>query len=467
MRYFVVFLATLVGAAQALEPLVGSSSFQLFLQPTFSQLTLKAQTIAAQSISSTVATVGDLRDAYVVIQDVTFQGQGPRLGASLQLPATTLTFAVFGSSSNDQNYLNTLILTTFSSEDGQAQLIRELKTKHALYKDLVDIRVWPITTFGQNSSEQEGFFQKLNPIEICLLVMGVLLLTGVAYMVIQSHRSTRQDHERVLQLVSSHAAAVSSLQALEQDDASSIASKFAYLKSFMVDKKQSHGDLNATPKATKDEEATDESSKDEVEMQVSSQESFHSAEHYPNSSSSYHSTQLLASSQEEWASSRSGGSSSKGSISEFDVIPSIPLENSELYLHSQSSFSASSHSDAYSSGMSSAHFSSSRWFQHNGFPTPSEDTFDVFQVDVDKFEAELLMDDESKSSRTILFMEHWVKQIQVVPSGKSSVATPDSAATPECASVHSGSQGKIEEQVTHQATPNHREVAETLSPVEV
>jgi hypothetical protein len=472
MRFFLAFLlGALVGAAQALEPLVASSSFQLFLQPTFSQLTQEAQMIAAQCISSTITTVGNMRDAYVVIQDTTFQGHGPRLGASIQLPASTLTFAVFGSSSNDQNEknLNAMILNTFSSQDGRAQLIRELKTKHALYKDLVHVQVWPITTFVENSSEQEGFFQNLTVVEICLLVMGILLLAGVAYMVIQSHRLRRQEHERVLQLLSSHAAAVSSLRALEQDDAGSISSRFAYLKSFMLDKKPSRGDLN------KDNAANDAASRGVEAMQVSSQESFHSAEHYPNSSSSFHSAQLLASSQEDLASSRSGGSSSDGALSEFGVISSPPSEDSELYyLHTQPSFSSSSHSGEYSSGMSSAQFSSSRWFQHDGIPTASEDTFDVFQVDVDKFEEELLFDDESKSSRTIstLSMEHWVKQIQVVPSEKSSVATPDSTPTPECASVHSGSQDEVVESVdchfvTHQAAPNHHKNAETFSPVKV
>jgi competence protein ComGC len=494
MRFLVVFLGAIVGAAQALEPLVASSSFQLFLQPTFSQLTLEAQTIAAQSISSTIAAVGgDLRDVYVVIQDATFHGQGPRLGDSLQLPATTLTFVMFGSPSNDQheNYLNTMILNTFSSQNGQAQLIRELKTSraHAFYKDLVHIQVWPITAFADNTSEQEGFFQKLTAIEICLVVVSILLLTGVAYIAIQSHRSTRREHERVLQLLSSHAAAVSSLQALEQDDAGSTTSKFAYLKSFMFDKKKSQGDLNTTPNkaSTQDEEAstTDEeepmseeepSNNGDEAMQVSSQESYQTAEHYPNSSSSYHSAQLLASSQEdELATSRSGvSSSSDGRISEFDYIPSPPSdEDSELYLLSQSSFSSSGYSGKYSSGMSSAHFSSSGWFQPNGIPTPSEDTFDVFQVDVDKYEEELLLDEnESKTSRSVLFMEHWVKQIQVVPSEKSSVATPDSTATPECASVHSGSLEEVEETVdcyfvTHQAAPDHDKNAETCSPVEV
>jgi hypothetical protein len=120
--------------------------------------------------------------------------------------------------------------------------------------------------------------------------------------------------------------------------------------------------------------------------------------------------------------------------------------------------------------MSSAHFSSSRWFQQNGVPTRSEDTFDVFQVDVDnKFDAELLMDDESKTSRTTLSMEYWIQQIRVVvPSEKSSVATPDdSTSTLECASVHTDSQDEVEESVnghfvTHQATLNQD--AETFSP---
>jgi hypothetical protein len=452
-------LATAAEAFEAANTLVASSPFELYLQPTFIELNLEAQTIAASSVADILSSANsDLEDIDVVIQNSIFHPRRRRLNfnTSLNLPSTTLTFAVLGTFPDDMNgqrdFLNTLIQDTFSSNAGRAELLQTLKASHVHFKDLIDLQV-SSTSMPTTSTESstKSFFESLSLVDIVLVAVSVCVLLGVTYMVIMSHRANRREHERVLRLLSTHAAAASSLRELEQEENASISSRLQLLKSSMR-RSSSMTITNLPAKATEEEEATDEedrgSSKeaDEVEPipSLPSQKS----------SSSYHSAKELLASSRELVSNKS--MRSEGIVSEQDVIPSPQSSTDEEdYTESEG---------GYSSGVSSAHFSSSRWFQGNNVPTPSEDTFDVFAIDVDKYDESLLLDDASKTSGTSNFLEEWVKAIQVVPTEKSSVATPDSASTPECASIESGEshEGEVEketESVTHQTAPEKSEAA--------
>ena len=97
---------------------------------------------------------------------------------------------------------------------------------------------------------------------------------------------------------------------------------------------------------------------------------------------------------------------------------------------------SSTYSGGYSSGISSAHFSSCHWFhQPNGAvvdSSPSEDTFDVFQVDVNKLEQPLVvpLEDSSKTSHSSSFLHEWVKSVQVVSKERVSSCSTISDKTP-------------------------------------
>lgn len=100
--------------------------------------------------------------------------------------------------------------------------------------------------------------------------------------------------------------------------------------------------------------------------------------------------------------------------------------------------SSNGYSSGYSSGISSAHFSSSRWFQPNGvdmMATPSEDTFDVFSVDVDKTSSLVAaLDDTTTSKASVSFLQDWVNSIQVVSKEKvvaTSISDDKPVTTPE------------------------------------
>lgn len=467
-------LATPSKAFQAANSLVASSPFELYLQPTFVELNLQSQTIAAQAVGGVLASVtSNLQDFDVVIQNVVHRPQRRRLNSNLNLPSTTLTFAVLGTFPNDmsgqRDYLNTLIQDTLSSNAGQASLLQSLKTSHEHFKDLINIRVSSpnaLTTTAE-SDNTEGFLENLSVVDIVLVAVSVCVLLGVTYMVIVSHRANRREHRRVLQLLSNHEAAANSLRELEQEESASISSRLQLIKSNM--RRSSSMTIAPLDKPTEEEEATDDedrggsTTKEETEQEQDAQanddiEAIEPVEQVPSipsqkSSSSYHSAaELLAASK--------GSMRSEGVLSDEDVIPS-PQSSSDEDDDENYSESAS----GYSSGISSAHFSSSRWFQgkNNVAAAPSEDTFDVFAIDVEKYDDKLLLDDGSKTSATENFLEEWVKAIQVVPGEKSSIATKGSAgstgsvSTPECASVQSGgskeASDKDAKSVTHQATP--------------
>jgi len=479
-------LATTVKAFEAVNSLVASSPFELYLQPTFVTLNLEAQTVAAQAIGDILAsTTSDLQDIDVLIQNVVVHPRRRRrrlnTNTNLSLPATTLTFAVLGTFPDDMNgqrvYLNTLIQDTFNSNAGRSELLQSLKSMHAHFKDLVNLQVTPTsaaTTFTE-SDDVQGFLGSLSVVDIVLMAVSVCVLLGVTYMVIMSHRANRREHRRVLQLLSTQAAATNSLRELEQEESASISSRLQLLKSGM----RRSSSLTITPldkPTNEEEEATDEEDrescdKDETE-QVEHIHSIEAVEHVPSipsqkSSSSYHSAAELLAASRDLVPNHS--MRSDGIVSSHEVIPS-PQSSSDEDDDENYSESASGYS---SSGISSARFSSSRWFQGNNIqaiPSPSEDTFDVFAVDVEKYHDKLLLDDASKTSATDNFLEEWVKAIQVVPGEKSSMAAPDdsatstgSASTPECASVQSEkSQEEAEketESVTHQATPETSEAA--------
>ena len=453
MWLLLVVLATTARAFEVANTLVASSPFELYLQPTFIQLNVEAQMIAASTLADILASAkSDLQDIDVVIQNAVFHPRQRRLNSnnSLDLPATTLTFAVLGTFPDDMNgqrsYLNKLIQDTFSSNAGRAELLKTLKNSHAHFKDLVNLQVSPTSTYTSTTeSNTKSFLESLSVVDIVLVAVSVCVLLGVTYMVIMSHRANRREHERVLQLLSNHAAAASSLRQLEQEENSSISSRLQLLKSNM--RRSTSMTITHLPdKATEEEEAMDEedrgSSKEAEEVEpIPSLPS-------QKSSSSYHSAKELLATSQELAANQS--MRSEGIVSDHDVIPSPqPSTDEEEYSESVG---------GYSSGVSSAHFSSSRWFQGNNAPTPSEDTFDVFAIDVEKYDESLLLDDASKASGATSFLEEWVKAIQVVPAEKSSVATIESASTPECASVQSGESlekvfDKDTESVTHLAVP--------------
>jgi hypothetical protein len=200
-------LATPSKAFEAANSLVASSPFELYLQPTFVELNLQSQTIAAQAVGGVLASVtSNLQDIDVVIQNVVHRPQHRRLNSNLNLPSTTLTFAVLGTFPNDtsgqRDYLNTLIQDTFSSNAGQASLLQSLKTSHEHFKDLINIRVSSpnaLTTTAE-SDNTEGFLENLSVVDIVLVAVSVCVLLGVTYMVIVSHRANRREHRRVLQL---------------------------------------------------------------------------------------------------------------------------------------------------------------------------------------------------------------------------------------------------------------------------
>jgi hypothetical protein len=224
-------------------------------------------------------------------------------------------------------------------------------------------------------------------------------------------------------------------------------------------------------KATDNEEAPSPTSEETKEKPEEEVEQVPSIPTQPSSSSYRSATAEIVASSQEIQSIHS--MRSEGIVSDQDVIPS-PTSSSDEDDDTNYSESAS----GYSSGISSAHFSSSRWFQgshaNNPAPTPSEDTFDVFAIDVEKYNDKLLLDDGSKTSATEHFLEEWVKAIQVVPGEKISVTTPEStdsadstgsASTPDCASVQSGSSEekdhkKETESVTHSTAPEKSETVE-------
>lgn len=470
----VAILATTCKAFEAVNTLVASSPFELYLQPTFVELNLEAQTIAAQTVGDILSSAGsNLRDFDVVVQNVAFHPRRRRLQANtnLNLPSTTLTFAVLGTFPEEMNgqrdYLNTLIQDTFNSNAGRLELLQSLKSKHDRFKDLVNLQVLPTIPVAAytDSDDVKGFLESLSLVDIILIAVSVCVLLGVTYMVVMSHRANRREHRRVLQILSNHQAAANALGDLEHQESASISSRLQLLKSSM----RRSNSLSVTPldKATEEEEATDEEDREtskEETQQVKKIHSMDAAEHVPSipsqkSSSSYHSAADMLAASRELASTHS--MRSDGIVSDHEVIPSPQSssdeDDDENYSESETS--------GYSSGISSAHFSSSRWFQgatNTPAPTPSEDTFDVFAIDVEKYDDKLLLDDGSKTSITENFLEEWVKAIQVVPGEKSSADAPGSAAstgsasTPECASVQSG---EIPDKDVKEAGPATHEVS--------
>jgi hypothetical protein len=441
-------------AFEAANSLVASSPFELYLQPTFTEPNIEAQSIAAQVIGNVLASASDnLQDIDVVIQNLVYHPRRQRRlnsNANLSLPSTTLTFAVLGTFPQETNgqreYLNSLIQGTLSSSDGRSQLLQSLKSSHVDFRDLVNLQVYSVGTMptSSESGDSNSFLASLSPVDIVLVAVSICVLLGVAYMVFMSHRANRREHQRVLQLLSNHEAATNYLRDMEQEENASISSRLQLLKNSMrrsttmsVSPLDKPADENNT--AENEDDSSRVSPKDKEDKDQDEVEQVPSIPTQP-SSSSYHSAaaEQVASSQEV-LSIRS--MRSEGLVSEQDVIPS-PQSSSDEDDDTNYSESAS----GYSSGISSAHFSTSRWFQgsnaNNPAPTPSEDTFDVFAIDVEKYDGELLLDDGSKTSATENFLEEWVKAIQVVPGEKHSVVTSesadnstDSASTPDCASV--------------------------------
>jgi hypothetical protein len=262
-----------------------------------------------------------------------------------------------------------------------------------------------------------------------------------------------------------------------------------------------------TSKVTKDEEATTTDEEEPVVVVVIEETNGNS-----NSSSSFSSAVVLESCQEllktvtTAASSsssvaKSGDSRSSSSIgseelrSECLVISTIPsvsllqddskdyeeLLSVQSFSSSHDSSSASSNDDnssgrtdvsssngyssGYSSGISSAHFSSSRWFQPNGvdmMATPSEDTFDVFSVDVDKTSSLVAaLDDTTTSKASISFLQDWVNSIQVVSKEKvvattisddKPVTTPEERDDADAAAVSVHNSGSSQDETITGAT---------------
>eukprot|EP00544_Gedaniella_sp_CCMP2646_P003349 CAMPEP_0202509974 /NCGR_PEP_ID=MMETSP1361-20130828/53051_1 /ASSEMBLY_ACC=CAM_ASM_000849 /TAXON_ID=210615 /ORGANISM="Staurosira complex sp., Strain CCMP2646" /LENGTH=501 /DNA_ID=CAMNT_0049144215 /DNA_START=30 /DNA_END=1535 /DNA_ORIENTATION=+ len=486
MKFALLLLATTTAslAFEAANTLVASSPFELYLQPTFTELDVEAQSIAAQVVGNVLAMASsNIVDVDVVIQNLVYHPRRQRRlnsNTNLNLPSTTLTFAVLGTFPQEENgqrdYLNTLIRDMFSTNEGRSELLQGLKSSHDRFKDLINIRVFSVGPVAASTESSDGRgFRSLSPVDIVLVVVSICVLLGVAYMVIMSHRATQREHRRVLRVLSNHEAAADALRELEREENASISSRLQLLKNGM--RRSTSMTIAPLDKPAEEEKATDNEEAPSPTSEETKEKPQEEVEQVPSiptqpSSSSYHSAtaEIVASSQDIQS---IHSMRSEGIVSDKDVIPS-PTSSSDEDDDTNYSESAS----GYSSGISSAHFSSSRWFQgsraNNPAPTPSEDTFDVFAIDVEKYNDKLLLDDGSKTSATEHFLEEWVKAIQVVPGEKNSVTTPEStdsadstgsASTPDCASVQSGSSEekddkKETESVTHSTAPEMSETVE-------